>query len=287
MAQNPNDAIIKDIESNGTTILATAGKYCDRNIEVNVNVPIPSGYIKPSGNKNITTNGTHDVTQYANAVVNVPIPDGYIKPSGNKTITENGTHDVAQYANAVVNVPIPSGYVKPSGSKTITENGTHDVTNFASAVVNVAGKPTQFTNLYDVANVTVKTRLEVSSNTPAYTTDNNTNVVKIPFHHKKGEPVVLRMRGIGTVRDRYTCVVYGSDGTTRVQHYNFVNSGSFALSYDEHGDVKITFAGGIIDTYEWYWLGFNFQYPSINSGATAMTGPIITINEPIGNGGHV
>ena len=108
MAQNPNDSIIKDIESNGTTILATAGKYCDRNIEVNVNVPIPSGYIKPSGNKNITTNGTHDVTKYANAVVNVPIPDGYIKPSGNKTITENGTHDVTNFASVVVNFPVPA-----------------------------------------------------------------------------------------------------------------------------------------------------------------------------------
>ena len=61
-----------NITKNGTTTLATAGKYCDRNVDVNVNVPIPSGYIKPSGSKSITENGTHDVTQYASAVVNVP-----------------------------------------------------------------------------------------------------------------------------------------------------------------------------------------------------------------------
>ena len=60
------------VTANGTTTLATAGKYCDRNIEINVNVPIPSGYIKPSGSKSITENGTHDVTNYASAVVNVP-----------------------------------------------------------------------------------------------------------------------------------------------------------------------------------------------------------------------
>ena len=31
-----------DIAENGTKTLATAGKYCDRNIDVNINVPIPN-----------------------------------------------------------------------------------------------------------------------------------------------------------------------------------------------------------------------------------------------------
>ena len=61
-----------NITANGTKTLATAGKYCDRNIDVNVNVPIPNGYVKPSGTKTITENGTHDVTNYASASVNVP-----------------------------------------------------------------------------------------------------------------------------------------------------------------------------------------------------------------------
>lgn len=74
MAQdNPSNAIIKEFTANGITTLATAGKYCDKNIELNVNVPIPSGYIKPSGSKTITENGTHDVTNYTSAVVNVPV----------------------------------------------------------------------------------------------------------------------------------------------------------------------------------------------------------------------
>lgn len=93
-----------DIRANGTTTLATAGKYCDRNIDVNVEVP--SNGITPSGTKSITTNGTHDVTNYASASVNVPVG---ITPSGSKTITENGTYDVANYASAVVNVPTGGG----------------------------------------------------------------------------------------------------------------------------------------------------------------------------------
>lgn len=94
-----------NIGANGTTTLATAGKFCDRNIEVNVDVPA-SG-INPTGTKTITVNGTHDVTNFASANVNVPVPSGYVKPSGSKAITENGTHDVTNYASAVVNVPAP------------------------------------------------------------------------------------------------------------------------------------------------------------------------------------
>jgi hypothetical protein len=59
----------------------------------------------------ITTNGTHTVIPdegYAlskvTANVNVPIPEGYIQPSGELEVTENGTHDVTAYASVNVNV---------------------------------------------------------------------------------------------------------------------------------------------------------------------------------------
>lgn len=62
--------------------------------------------IPPTDTKTITSNGTYDVTDYGEVDVNVPIPSGYIKPADTITITENGTGiDVSQYATADVNVP--------------------------------------------------------------------------------------------------------------------------------------------------------------------------------------
>ena len=65
--------------------------------------------------------------------------DEISEPSGSKTITTNGTHDVKNYANAVVNVPTGGGGITPSGTKQITENGEHDVTSYAKVNVQVAG----------------------------------------------------------------------------------------------------------------------------------------------------
>lgn len=55
---------------------------------------------------------------YRPFVENVQIPDGYIKPSGELEVTENGTHDVTAYASVNVNVAtggggsgdLPAGY---------------------------------------------------------------------------------------------------------------------------------------------------------------------------------
>jgi hypothetical protein len=46
---------------------------------------------------------------------------GYVKPSGTKTITSNGTHDVKNYASAKVNVPVPTEYV----NKSLLQNAIH------------------------------------------------------------------------------------------------------------------------------------------------------------------
>ena len=64
--------------------------------------------------------------------------DEILLPTGSISITSNGTHDVSNYANAIVNVQTSSGGITPSGTKEITENGEHDVTNYASVNVQVS-----------------------------------------------------------------------------------------------------------------------------------------------------
>lgn len=72
----------------------------------------------------ITENGTYTapngVDGYSPVSVNVPIPDGYIVPSGELEVTENGTHDVTAYASVNVNVPSEEPLLQ---EKTVTENG--------------------------------------------------------------------------------------------------------------------------------------------------------------------
>ena len=64
----------------------------------------------------ITENGTHTVIPddgYAlskvTANVSVPIPDGYIVPSGTKSITENGEYDITDKASVIVAVEESGG----------------------------------------------------------------------------------------------------------------------------------------------------------------------------------
>lgn len=144
-----------EVTENGTYTPSVENTYYD---EVNVNVPSPTGTL------NIANNGTHDVKSYASANVNVPIPSGYIKPSGTMKVTKNGTFDVSskayvkvedipyldnmsisrngsytvkKYNNVEVNVPVPDGYIVPEGTLKITENGTHGVGDYLQVEVDV------------------------------------------------------------------------------------------------------------------------------------------------------
>ena len=115
-----------NIGANGTTTLATAGKICDRNIDVNV--AVPASGITPTGTKSITSNGSHDVTNYATAQVNVPVG---ITPSGTREITANGTFDVTSFANALVNVPAPAGL----NARVFTATVSADMTSGTATII--------------------------------------------------------------------------------------------------------------------------------------------------------
>lgn len=117
----------------------------------------------PQGSKSISTNGTHDVADVAEAVVTVPqistssrtftangtyqadsgtawdniainVPSSGIVPSGTENISQNGLYDITN--KAYVNVAVPVG-VFPSGALGIDENGSYDVTNKQTVNVNV------------------------------------------------------------------------------------------------------------------------------------------------------
>ncbi len=148
----PNE--IASIEGGGTTpanpiieplLVTENGTYTapdgvDGYSPIEVNVPIPEGYIVPSGTKSITENGTHSVTEYESVNVDVPIPEGYIKPSGTLNITENGTYDVTEKASTVVAIPERQIVLQ---DKTIEENGTYSADSgydgLGQVTVNVSG----------------------------------------------------------------------------------------------------------------------------------------------------
>ena len=111
-----------DIVENGTVEVTPDEGYALSKVTANVNVPIPDGYIKPSGTLQITKNGLYFAADVAAVNVNGPIPDGYIKPSGTLNIDKNGSYDVTEKAGVVVAVPDRAVVLQ---DKTVTENGTY------------------------------------------------------------------------------------------------------------------------------------------------------------------
>lgn len=118
-------------------ITPTNNNYELERVTVN---PIPSDYLIPTGTKQITENGTHNISEYENVTVDV---EGGVNPSGTLEITENGIHNVTNYENVDVNVETG---ITPSGTKQITTNGTYDVTEYSSAEVIVPSSTPTLTN---------------------------------------------------------------------------------------------------------------------------------------------
>jgi hypothetical protein len=126
-----------------TVTLSVNGREVSANDGTNnISVFVSSDYIIPSGTKQITSNGKHDVKLSEYVSVNVPIPDGYLKPTGSREITTNGSYDIAQYERVMVDVPIPDGYIKPSGAININTSGDYDVTGYAIAKVTLPASET-------------------------------------------------------------------------------------------------------------------------------------------------
>lgn len=97
------------IKPSGELEISENGVYDVRDKETaDVQVPAPILI-----SLNAKTNGTYEppdgIDGYNPVTVNVPIPEGYIKPSGSVEITDNGEYDVTEKEKVVVNVAQSGG----------------------------------------------------------------------------------------------------------------------------------------------------------------------------------
>lgn len=200
------------ITDNGTKTLKTACKYCDRDIDVIVNVPTGGGGITPTGTKDIATNGTHDVTAFAYAKVNVPTP----QPT--------------QFTNILTHA-----------STQINLNVNHEGTARNGA----------FAVFIDLAALGITT----------------------------AQALTFRMRGLW-VDLSVNSIYVSTDKTTWSAKKSMMN-----FSKDSHGDCMVTISSYNPQTQP--YLAMVFRHSTSAITASAYTGSILTINEPIGNGGYV
>lgn len=138
--------VYRDTIPSGSLPIDANGSYdVTKYASVDVNVPIPEGYIQPSGSLPIYVNGTYDVTDKEEVVVDVYSPSGSVTSEA-QTVTPTKSIQVvtpitADYLSSVTVNPIPDEYVFPTGRMNIVENGEYDVSSVQTVIVSV---PTDF-----------------------------------------------------------------------------------------------------------------------------------------------
>ena len=255
---------------------ATLDEHGDFSLYKKINYPTSNRYLKASfrvkGNKIAVT---QDDVDKCILTINESIGNTIegITPTGTVNITTNGTHDVTNYASA--NVNIPASGITPTGIMNITENGDYDVTEYAGVNVAIGGK--KYTNVLFHESVT--RTLNSGAMAGGISTRNGSVVVDLDlvalgFNTHPAE-LTFRWRGL-FVDGTYQTMLLSTDKTTW--------SGTLNLNtctIDENGDFSI-YKKINYPTSNRY-LRFTFaRKHSTAITETDIANCILTINEPIG-----